>query len=295
MYSYGKHGSKTTYKDILTEEQLKSIDPIELINILKDIPSYKQKVLYYGPLSTEGITEKLNSEYNIPEGGFKETPQKVMFEELPTNDNTVYVVNYPDMVQAEIIMLSKKGNYDKDKIPYISLYNEYFGGGMAGIVFQELRESKALAYSTFSSFTSPQKKDKAHYNIAYIGTQADKFPEAISSLFQLLNDMPASEITYSSAKDNLIQKFNTERITKAGILSSYLSAQKLGLDHDIRKDIYEKAQTLTLEDIQKFQIDNVKDSKYTILVLGDKNKLDAETLQKYGTVKYLTLEEIFGY
>ena len=79
MYSYGKYGSKSPYKDILTEDQLKSIDPIELINILKDIPSYKQKVLYYGPLSTEGITEKLNTEYTIPEGGFKETPQMVMF------------------------------------------------------------------------------------------------------------------------------------------------------------------------------------------------------------------------
>jgi predicted Zn-dependent peptidase len=199
------------------------------------------------------------------------------------------------MVQAEILMLTKKEAYDKDKIPYIALYNEYFGGGMAGIVFQELRESKALAYSTFSSFTIPNRKERAHYNIAYIGTQSDKLPEAMTGLFQLLNDMPESEITYNSAKDNLIQKFNTERVTKTGVLNSYLSAQKLGLDHDIRKDIYDKASTLTLDDIKKFQADNIKDSKYTILVLGDKSKLDIATLQKYGTVKYLTLEEIFGY
>lgn len=295
MYSYGKYGAKSPFSDILTETELNALDPTELINILKELPSYKQKILYYGPLSVEGITEKLNSEYTVPESGFKETPGLVQYEELPTNDNIVYVVNYPDMVQVEILMLSKKGLFDKDKIPYIYLYNEYFGGGMAGIVFQELRESKALAYSTFSSYSSPQKKDKAHYNIAYIGTQSDKLPEAIAGLYQLLNDMPTSDITYSSAKDNLLQKFNTERITKAGILSSYLAAQKLGLDHDIRKDIYEKAQTITMEDIQKFQADNVKDSKYTILVLGDKNKLDLTTLQKYGTVKYLTLEEVFGY
>ena len=80
--------------------------------------------------------------------------------------------------------------------------------------------------------------------------------------------MPASEITYNSAKDNLIQKLNTERITKVRGTFKLLISTKLGLDHDIRKDIYEKAQTLTLEDIQKFQADNVKDSKYTILVFG---------------------------
>ncbi len=295
LFSYGKYGAKSPYTDIMTESELSEVDPMQLINAIKELPNYKQKILYYGPLSEDALKTKLNNDYTLIPDNLKEAPVPVKYEELTTIDNTVYVVNYPDMVQAEILMLTKKENYVKEKIPYIALYNEYFGGGMAGIVFQELRESKALAYSTFSSFTIPNKKEKAHYNIAYIGTQSDKLPEALTGLFQLLNDMPESEITYNSAKDNLIQKFNTERITKAGILNSYLSAQKLGLDHDIRKDIYEKAQTLSLDDIKKFQAENIKDSKYTILVLGDKNKLDIATLSKYGTVKYLTLEEIFGY
>lgn len=295
MYSYGRYGARSPYTDIFTESELESLNPDELISIIKDLPNYKQKILYYGPLSSESISYKLNSEYTLTNGILKDAPVPVKYEELATGENTVYVVNYPDMVQAEILMMTKKDLYDKEKIPYIALYNEYFGGGMAGIVFQELRESKALAYSTFSSYSIPQKKDRSHYNIAYIGTQSDKLPEAMAGLFGLLNEMPVSEITFNSAKDNLVQKFNTERITKSGVLNSYLSAQKLGLDHDIRKDIYEKAKTITIEDIKKFQADNVKDSKYTIMVLGDKNKLDIETLSKYGNVKYLTLEEIFGY
>jgi len=295
MYSYGRYGARSPYTDILTESELASLNPEELINIIKDLPNYKQKVLYYGPLSSESISSKLNAEYTLTSGTLKEAPVPVKYEELTTTENTVYVVNYPEMVQAEILMMTKKDLYDKEKIPYIALYNEYFGGGMAGIVFQELRESKALAYSTFSSYSIPQRKDRAHYNIAYIGTQSDKLPEAMSGLFGLLNDMPVSEITYNSAKDNLVQKFSTERITKAGVLNSYLSAQKLGLNHDIRKDIYEMAKTITIDDIKKFQAENVKDSKYTIMVLGDKNKLDIETLKEYGNVKYLSLEEIFGY
>ena len=199
------------------------------------------------------------------------------------------------MVQAEILMISKKGPFNKELLPYASMYNEYFGGGMSGIVFQEMRESKALAYSTFSSFTSPPRKDRSHYNIAYIGTQSDKLPEAITGLLGLMTDMPVSENTFSAAKNNIIQKYNTERVTKSGILNSYLSAQKLGLTGDIRKDVYDAVMKMSVEDIQKFQQENVKDSKYTIMVLGDKNKLDIETLGKYGNVKYLTLEEIFGY
>lgn len=295
MFSYGKYGSKSAFTNILTETELNSLNPDELVTVIKTLPSYKQKILYYGPLSGEQVADKLNENKNITSAGINNPPQPVVYEEQPTDNNSVYVVHYPDMVQAEIIMLSKKGLYDNDKIPYITLYNEYFGGGMSGIVFQEIRESKALAYSTFSSFTSPQRKERSHYNIAYIGTQADKLPEAMSSLTELLTNMPSSEITFNSAKGNLIQKINTERITKAGVLMSYLAAQKLGVDYDLRKDIYEKALSMTMDDILKFQKENIKGSNYTILVLGDKNKLDTKTLEKYGSVKYLTLEEVFGY
>jgi len=295
MFSYGKYGPKSPYTNILSEKELRGLKSAELINVIKELPSYNHKVLYYGPLSASDVSQKIEQYHKVPAAGLKTAQTPVNYEELPTNSDIVYVVNYPDMVQAEILMISKKEKYNEKLIPYISLYNEYFGGGMSGIVFQELRESKALAYSSFSSFTTPQKYDRSHYNIAYIGTQADKLPEAMIGLTTLLNDMPESELTYSSARNNVIQKYNTERITKSGILSAYLASQKLGIDHDIRKDIYDEALNMTLDDIKKFQEKNVKGSKYTILVLGDKNKLDIKTLEKYGKVKFLTLEEIFGY
>ena len=237
----------------------------------------------------------MNSIYKLTAGGLKDSPAPVKFEEQPTNENNVLVANYDGMVQAEIIFLTKKELYNKDKVPVITMYNEYFGGGMSGIVFQEIRESKALAYGTFSSYSTPPRKDRSHYNISYIGTQADKLPEAMQGMVELLNNMPESELTFESAKKNLIQKINTERITKSGILVSYLNAQKLGLDYDLRKDVYEKALNISLSEIKKFQEENVKNSNFVVLVLGDKTKLDENTLSKYGKVKYVTLEEIFGY
>jgi predicted Zn-dependent peptidase len=295
MYSYGVYGKNSPLTDILTESELNSITGEELTAIIKGLPDYKQKILYYGPLETSVISEKLNTDYIKNSTGKAPAPTQKKFEELSTTENKVYVVNYPDMVQAEIIMLSKKETYNKDIIPIVTMYNEYFGGGMSGIVFQELRESKALAYSSYSAYMIPDKKEDAHFNLAYIGTQSDKLPEAMAAYFELLNNMPVSENTFSSARENIIQKINTERITKSGILNSYLAAQKLGVDHDLRKDIYTSASNMSISDIQKFQNDHVKDSKYTILVLGDVNKLDMKTLEKYGSVKTLTLEEIFGY
>jgi predicted Zn-dependent peptidase len=158
-----------------------------------------------------------------------------------------------------------------------------------------MRESKALAYSVFSNFQTPQRKEKAHYNMAYIGTQADKLPEAMAGMKALLTNMPESPTNFNTSKDAVIKKIQTERITKSGVLFSYERAQKLGLDYDIRQDIYKKVPSMSFNDIKNFQSKYIKGDKYTIMVLGDKNKLDIPTLEKYGKVTFLNLNDVFGY
>ena len=68
---------------------------------------------------------------------------------------------------------------------------------MSSIVFQDLREAKALAYSVSSLYRNPDAKDKHHYITSYIGTQSDKLGEALSGFFDdLLNNIPMSDITF---------------------------------------------------------------------------------------------------
>jgi predicted Zn-dependent peptidase len=71
--------------------------------------------------------------------------------------------------------------------------------------------------------------------------------------------------------------------------------RELGLNYDINKDIFEKVQGYTMEDIVKFQQEWVKDRKYSIAILGDAKDLDLKGLKKYGTIKKVSTEEIFGY
>lgn len=294
MLSYGKYGFKNPYTNILPEADLKSIKPEELVSILKKLRYYPHMVFYYGPLAPVSLTESLNSKH-VVQGELSPLPVTEKFEELPTTGNNVYFVNYKDMVQAEIVFLSKDGTYDKSKAPSISMYNEYFGSGMSGIVFQELRESKALAYATFSSYSTPEKKEDSYYVIGYIGTQADKLPEAVKGMLSILNDMPESEITFDASKNSLLNQLKTTRTTKASILFDFLAAQKRGLDFDIKQEIFNDVPKLSLADIKKFQEENVKDRNYTILVLGDQTKIDMKTLEMYGKVKTLSLEDVFGY
>jgi predicted Zn-dependent peptidase len=294
MYNYGVYGEKSPYRNILSESQLKDLTPGELIDLIKQMTTFEHRILYYGPLTENQLIDKLNQHHHVPDT-FSPITDPVKYTQLPTTKNQVYVCHY-DMEQVEIIMLSKSIPYNRDNIALRTLFNEYYGGNMSSVVFQTLRESQALAYAVSGSYRSPSKPDEAHYIYAYIGAQVDKSDEALSGLLELLNEMAKSDISFNDSKNAIIKQMQTERITKAAILWRYESAKRMGLDkYDIRKDVFEQVPELTMKDVSKFFDQYIKDKKYTFLVLGDTKKLDFNILKRYGTVKQLGLEEVFGY
>jgi predicted Zn-dependent peptidase len=293
MYNYAVYGAKSPYTNILSAAELKAINPDELTQRIKDLTSYQHDIYYYGPLSADILANKINANHKASTP-LKAIPTPVAFTEQENKQTEVFVIDY-DMKQAEIMMLSKDEKYNRNNLPTITLFNEYFGGGMGSIVFQTMRESKALAYSVFSSYRLPQKKDRSHFALAYIGTQADKLPEAMKGMFELMNNLPESENMFNNAKKAVEEQIRTERITKSGILFNYMNAKKMGNTYDMRKDVFAAVPSMKFDNIKSFQQAHFKDKKYNIMVLGNKNTLDIKTLEGYGKLTYLKLEDVFGY
>lgn len=292
MLNYARFGAVNPFTFLLTEDEINKITTNDIKTKIKSLISFEHRVLYYGPSELEEVKSMVNSYHNVPEK-LTAIPPTYNFAEK-TLDKTVYVVDF-DMTQVEILMLSNGIKYDPNNVPVIALYNNYFGGGMSSIVFQDLRESKALAYSTGSGYSAPNKFNKNYFNNSYIGSQADKLSEAMKGLSDLLNDMPRSEAGFNSSRELILQEMRTHRVTKSDIFFNYLSAENMGNKIDIRKEIYQKVQNYKFDDIEKFQKENVKGKPVTVLVLGKKENLDLKVLEKYGTVKFLTLKEVFGY
>ena len=71
--------------------------------------------------------------------------------------------------------------------------------------------------------------------------------------------------------------------------------KKLGLDYDLNAKVYQDLQQLTLQDIVRFEQQQVAHKPYRYIILGDEKELDMPSLEKIGPIRRLTLEEIFGY
>lgn len=293
MYSYGTYGSDNPKKYLLSENELKAINPDELVSLIKGISSYNHKIFYYGPFEKNVIKSTILKKHVMPEQ-LAEVPVPKKFEQLKPVKSKVFVVDF-DINQANILLISNGEVFNKDMIPAARIYDEFYGGGLSSVVFQEIRESKALAYSAFSEYAIPDKPGRLTSLVGYLGTQADKLPIATETLIKLMNDMPMAKDQYDLAREAIVKKINSERITKERIFWTWLANHDRGFDYDIRKDMYDAAKTMTIDQFATFFNNHVKGQKFNYLILGKKDKLDKKALNSLGEVEELSLEELFGY
>lgn len=293
LFNYGKYGPENPVTSIVREEELRDTDPSVLTDILHKITSYKHRIFYYGQRDQNGVKDLLKAKHMVPET-LADYPPAKEYEYQSTEDNLVYFVNY-DMVQANIIMLAKGPQFDPALVPPSKLFGEYFGSGLSSIVFQEIRESKALAYSAFAAFSAPRLKEDPFYLYGFVGTQGDKLAIATDALMELMNDMPKAEKQFEMARESIIKKIQTERIIKTDIFWTYQRMLDQGIDHDVRKDIYESMQSMTMDEFEAFFTQYISGNNYIFLVMGNKESLDMNVLAQMGTLKEVSLEEIFNY
>jgi predicted Zn-dependent peptidase len=154
MSSYAKYGKNSSFTNTLNDDELEKITSSDLLKIIHSLTKFSHKVLYYGPDNISSVKKLMLDVHNTTD--LVEIIQKDLNIEKEMDSSKVYVIDY-DMKQAEVIMFAKGEKLNNDEYSIIKFHNEYFGGGMSSIVFQDMRESKALAYSVYSTFTMPKK------------------------------------------------------------------------------------------------------------------------------------------
>jgi predicted Zn-dependent peptidase len=218
----------------------------------------------------------------------------VKFERISQTGNKVLFADY-DAVQSEIFWVKTLSKYDPKNEALVNVFNNYFGAGMGTIVFSTIRESKALAYSTYAFVNTPSRKSDPFSFVAYVGSQADKMNDAIKAMNELLNDLPRVEQGFTNARSGLMKDMETDRVQPNAIIASYLTAQRKGVLVDQRQVNYAAYKNITIDDISKYHRESLSQQSYTYCVVASDKKISLDDLKKYGELKVLSLEEIFGY
>ena len=298
LKTYGMYGTYNRARNILTGEQLLQTNPQDLLDLLKHLKEYEHTVLYYGPMTGSDLTAALAA-HMVSNGapvGKKPTPaaKHYTLQVTPQNEILLAPYNAKNIYMQMYHIEPLKWNPDEAAVK--ALFNEYYGGNMGSVVFQEIRESRGLAYNAYAGYIDPDYQvDDTEFALVHIISQNDKMMDCIRQFHEILDNIPQNEGAFNIAKEAVKKKIASNRTTKAGLLYAWLDAKNLGIDYDQNERIYAGVDKLSLKDIVSFEQQRMAHKTWRYVILGDEKELDMKSLEQIAPVKRLTPTETFGY
>ena len=292
LQNYLIYGADYIARKTLPNPDVLALTPDQVLGALRDLVGNRHRILYYGPSESRDLLDLLAERH--PAEGLTPLVKTYPAKQL-TPDARVIIAPYQAR-QFNYVQYSDRGEtLDLSQDPSIDLFNEYYGGGMNAIVFQEMRESRALAYGAGAWLSGPSFRDDTYSFRAYIASQNDKLRQAVEAFDEIINTLPEAPENLEIAKASILGKLRTQRTIGEAVLYSYLNARELGLDEPREKQVYEKIGSLTMEDLRATHARWIKDRTYVYALLGDPADLDMAFLRTLGPVRTVPLDEIFGY
>ena len=294
LMQYGMYGQYNSIRNVPDSAALTQRDPKELTDMIAGLTKYEHGIRYYGPTDAKKLLSIINKEHNTPKK-LTAKPENREYTAQLTPKNEIWLAPYKAK-NIYMVQFNNSGRqWNPEREPLAEVFNEYFGGGMNTVVFQELRESRALAYSASAYYSTPSRKNHPEWSYTYIISQNDKMMDCINTFNGILDTVPQSEKAFELAKQSLEKRIASRRVTKGAIFNAYFQARRLGLDYDINEKIYNALPEIKLSDVVRFEQETMARQPRRYLILGDEENLDMDALRKIAPVKRVSTDEIFGY
>jgi predicted Zn-dependent peptidase len=291
LVQYNRYGKDSSYLNLLPTKAVKKLTVDELHGVIKGLLNYKHTISYTGSLSLDEALAALQKYHPI--SGTLQTPPPYHFLKVRASSANEILFFHKEMAQAQVSIEFGDEDYNEANNPPFQLYNAYFAGGMSGIVFQELREARALAYAVGASYTPGSRVGDQNMMWGRIGCQADKTPEAVEAFINLIDNLPQSPERFKETRQSILNRYRTAKIGFRDVIGAVRSWELLGVEVDPRKWRFEQIQKSDMDVMLQFHQEHIQNRFKLISIVGDRNKMDMERLAKVGKVIEVGLKDIF--
>ncbi len=291
LTEYALRGKHSRYLKVASNRTIRSAKASKLLRLITKLPNTKHRTSYFGPQVAEGFGS------SIAIGKKHRNPKKAKpLRYARAKDSTLYFVDQK-VAQAQIGI-----GFPASPLPYeeqvkANLFNQYVGGGMGGLIFQEIREARGLAYSAWSYYASGSRKGDDSAVIAGLGTQADKTVEAVTTLLGLIVPLRVEAGRYQVANTSLIAMFRKTRIPPRARAATVFHWEDLGQRTDPRPEQFAALSSTQAADMQTFANLRTKVPP-TFAITGDSSRIDLKVLAaavQIAKIKIMKVSQLFGY
>jgi predicted Zn-dependent peptidase len=294
LREYVLYGDKSHYIDVLPFMDIYYMDEVKLKQAFMEAIKYELDIHYCGQKPVAEVKDILTKNLPLQEGVQASTSPEI--REKKTYENTqVYFLGNSNVQQATIYFYFNGKPYDKEQNVLFQAFNQYFSGGFTGIVLDEIREKRSMAYTASGNMSRGALPGKKASFMGYIGTQSDKVVEAINVFMSLLDSMPEYPERIESVKAALLQYAQISKPDFRSKSETYDAWREMGYEIDPAQYNQEAINNLTFEQIKQFYEENIKGQPVSIIVMGDPKLIDQKALQaKYGKIIKVNKSKLFA-
>jgi len=290
-----RYGNKSEYLNRLSLSEVKKLKGEDLIKEFKSVIKVKCNIHYCGNLSADIVTKQLKNNAALNEVTIESTSP--IYRELQTvKDPTVYFIDAPKSSQSIVSGYIAGGiNPDPSSRHSAVLFNNYFGGSMSSLVFQQIREFRSLAYRANAIYMIPsyKYKDKKGHFVTMLSTQCDKTLDAIGVLDSLIKYMPVKEERVETAKQDVVNEASNEYPSMRELSTKIASLKNEGYSSDPNKDLIDDITSMDISNIVKFYDQNIKERTLVYIVVGNAQKINMTKLASFGKIVMLKPKTVF--
>lgn len=293
LMQYMLYQDKSEFIDELTDKEIYELQISELTGDINRASNYEAEIFYCGNLPFENAYDILSK--NLPLIANEKPSVSPKDKPLASiTENTVYFLPNHDAEQAQIWFYLPMNAYNKKDDVIRDAFNQYFSGGFNGLVMNEIREKRSMAYSAGAYIDTPILPGGQTFLFGNIGTQNDKANDALDVFMELITNMPQNKERIENIKSYIRQEALITHPSFRNKAEAIRSLQRKGYTDDPAKENLPKIEALTFEDITKFYENNIKGKPYCIGILGNPKNIDLSRLEKYGKVIKINERKLFN-
>jgi predicted Zn-dependent peptidase len=293
LLEYMLYKDKSDYIDRLSLNEISELTISNLTGEFQRATDYEAQIHYVGMLPVDEVYGILSKNLPLKEGEKVSTSPEIK-DRIDYKENTVFFLPNSDAKQSTVYFFIEGDNYTKEKEPYLEIFNEYFNGGFSGLVLQEIREYRSLAYTAGGDYFTPAIENKKSSFIGSLGTQADKTLDAIEIYMDLLNNMPQYPDRITNLKSFLKGTASVEKPHYRNASQIYERWKLKGYTKSPAETNLPVINNLTFDDIVAFYNDHIKGRPVSIAIAGNPKMIDEKALEKYGKVIKLSISKVFS-
>ena len=295
-FDYVRYGENSPYikRPTLMEDVLQ-MTAAQLEGVLHQVQNYELEIHYAGALPALDVKNILYNKLSL-NNNVRPTMSPVERPMVPITENKIYFLPDAEMQQAKVYFLIDGEPYNvKDAVNYMA-FNEYFGGGFSGLVMNEIREKRSMAYNAYGHFSRPPKQGQMTKFVGYVGTQSDKVADAIDVYMSLLDSMPQYPETMENIRTVLRQSVLSNKPTFRNKSQRLTANMLMGYKVDPAMLQVRDIQRLTFDNVLSFYQSRIQGKPITILIMGDPKLINQKQIQaKHGKITKLNKSRLFSY